>query len=147
MIYARFKISSLVFQSWAKTEKHCISYIEDELELATKYIHLIFYIFHLFVVGFCLCLYQSRKYTVEPKQVYDIYVVLIQNQPTLVVFPLIILSYPVPLLFPVVSFVLFEHEDDVFAVMSVVVVYAVVSICVSFACCCSLISAFKRTCR
>ena len=52
---------------------------------------------------------------------YDIYVVLIQNEPTLVVFPLIILSHLIPLLFPVVSIVLFEHEDVVFAPMSVVI--------------------------
>ena len=56
---------------------------------------------------------------------------LIKNQPTLVVFPLIIQSHIVSLLFPAVSFVLFEHKDAAIARMSVVVVYAV-SIGVSF---------------
>ena len=31
MIYVGFKISSLVFQSRTKTEKHCARYIEDKL--------------------------------------------------------------------------------------------------------------------
>ena len=58
----------------------------------------------------------------------NIHVVLVKNQPTLIVFRPIIQSHLVPLLFPVV---LFEHEDVVIARMSAVVVYAVVSICVS----------------
>ena len=76
----------------------------------------------------------------ELKELYDIYLVLIHNKtyvdsiscdnPT---------SWFVPLQFLAVSFVFFEHEDVIFARMSVVVVvYAVVSLSASsFACGCS----------
>ena len=103
-------------------------YYDRTLEVTTKVHPSDLLHFHLFVVGFCLCLYQSRKCTVEPKQVYDIYVVLIKKYPTLVVFPLIIQSHLVPVLFPAVPFVLFEHEDVVIARMSAVVVYVFLSL-------------------
>ena len=58
------------------------------------------------------------------------------------------ISWFVPLQLLAVSLVFFEHEDVVFARMSVVVVNAVVSLSASsFACRCSLVSAFKRACR
>ena len=86
---------------------------------------------------------------IELKEIYDFYLVLIQNQTY--VYSISCdnpISWFVPLQFLAVSFVFFEYEDVVFARMSVVVVYAVVSLSASsFACRFSLVSAFKRACR
>ena len=94
-----------------------------------------------------LCLNRSLR-LYGAKKLYDLYLVLMQNHtyddsiscnnP---------ISWLVPLQFLAVSFVFFEHEDVVFAGMSVVV-YAVVSLSASsFSCLCCLVSAFKRACR
>ena len=90
-----------------------------------------------------------REGYIELKELYDLYLVLIQNQTYV---DSISCDNPiywfVPLQFLAVFFVFFEHEDVVFAQMSVVVVYVVVPLSTSsFACRLSLVSAFKHACR